>query len=101
MAGETPISARAASHLLSIVRENEPIASDGKGPTLTPREKELLEFLARGLSRKEAARKMLISPFTVAEYVQNIYRKLSVNSRGEAVYEAIQSRLIRLDSVKS
>lgn len=100
MAGETPISARAASHLLSIVRENEPIAVEGKGPTLTPREKELLELLARGMSRKEAARKMQLSPFTVAEYVQNIYRKLSVNSRGEAVYEAIQSRLIRLDSVK-
>jgi len=100
MAGETPISARAASHLLSIVRENEPIVKEGEGPTLTPREKELLELLARGMSRKQAARKMVISPFTVAEYVQNIYRKLSVNSRGEAVYEALQSRLIRLDSVK-
>jgi DNA-binding NarL/FixJ family response regulator len=59
----------------------------------------LLEHLARGLSRKEAARRMELSPFTVGEYVQNIYRKLSVRSRGEAVYEAIQARLIKIDQV--
>ena len=91
LAGETPISARAASHLLSLVR-NEPVV-----PHLSPRERELLEYLARGLSRKEAARIMGLSPYTVAEYVQGIYRKLQVKSRGEAVFEAIQAKLIRID----
>lgn len=99
LAGETPISARAASHLLSIVRDEPvveaPAAPDA--PHLSPRERELLEYLARGLSRKEAARVMELSPYTVAEYMQSIYRKLQVRSRGEAVFEAIQTRLIRLD----
>lgn len=99
LSGETPISARAASHLLSLVRE-EP-ASGGQAapdaPHLSPREHELLEYLARGLSRKEAARVMNLSPHTVAEYVQGIYRKLQVKSRGEAVFEAIQAKLIRID----
>lgn len=99
LAGETPISARAASHLLSIVRDEPvveaPAAPDA--PHLSPRERELLEYLARGLSRKEAARVMDLSPYTVAEYMQSIYRKLQVRSRGEAVFEAIQTRLIRLD----
>lgn len=100
LAGETPISARAASHLLSLVRQ-EPTDAGGRAadaPHLSPRERELLEYLARGLSRKEAARIMNLSPYTVAEYMQSIYRKLQVKSRGEAVFEAIQSGMIRLDN---
>ncbi len=100
LAGETPISARAASHLLSLVRD-EPVgdieAAAPDAPHLSPRERELLEYLARGVSRKEAARIMNLSPYTVAEYVQGIYRKLQVKSRGEAVFEAIQAKLIRID----
>jgi DNA-binding NarL/FixJ family response regulator len=98
LAGETPISARAANHLLSLVRD-EPVVEEAAAdaPHLSPRERELLEYLARGLSRKEAARIMSLSPYTVAEYVQGIYRKLQVRSRGEAVFEAIQARLIRID----
>lgn len=96
LAGETPISARAAGHLLSFVRaeQRQPPAADA--PSLSPREKELLQHLARGLARKEVAREMGISHFTVGEYLQSIYRKLSVNSRGEAVYEALRARLIDL-----
>lgn len=99
LAGETPISARAASHLLGLVRD-EPAAQENAGPDaphLSPRERELLEYLARGLSRKETARLMNLSPYTVAEYVQGIYRKLRVKSRGEAVFEAVQAKLIRID----
>lgn len=95
LAGETPISARAAGHLLSFVRAEQQRAVDA--PALSPREKELLQHLARGLARKEVAREMGISHFTVGEYLQSIYRKLSVNSRGEAVYQALQARLIDLE----
>ena len=97
LAGETPISARAASHLLSLVRDEHVQEPASNAPHLSPRERQLLEYLARGLSRKEAARVMNLSPYTVAEYVQAIYRKLQVKSRGEAVYEAIQARIIRVD----
>lgn len=99
IAGESPISARAASHLLSLVRDDPPEPDPAAPvPQLSPRERELLEYLARGLGRKEAARVMGISPYTVAEYVQGIYRKLQVRSSGEAVFEAIQAKLIKLDS---
>lgn len=94
MAGETPISARAAGHLLSFVRTEQRNPPTREAPSLSPREKELLQHLARGLARKEVAREMGISHFTVGEYLQSIYRKLSVNSRGEAVYEALRARLI-------
>lgn len=96
LAGETPISARAAGHLLSFVRAEQRQQPAEGAPSLSPREKELLEHLARGLARKEVAREMGISHFTVGEYLQSIYRKLSVNSRGEAVYEALRARLIDL-----
>ncbi len=85
MAGETPISARAAGHLLTLVRDDPPPASPEQAksvPHLSPRERELLEYLARGLARKEVARLMELSPYTVAEYMQGIYRKLQVRSRG-------------------
>jgi DNA-binding NarL/FixJ family response regulator len=100
LAGETPISARAAGHLLTLVRDDPPPASPELAkdvPHLSPRERELLEYLARGLSRKEVARLMELSPYTVAEYMQGIYRKLQVRSRGEAVFEAVQAQLIKLD----
>lgn len=100
LAGETPISARAASHLLTLVRSDPPVseAAQVQAPQLSPRERELLEYLARGLSRKEAARVMNLSPHTVAEYVQGIYRKLQVKSRGEAVFEAIQQKILKIDN---
>lgn len=94
LAGETPISARAAGHLLTHLRSEQQEQPAPNTPSLSPREKELLQHLARGLARKEVAREMGISHFTVGEYLQSIYRKLSVNSRGEAVYQALQARLI-------
>jgi DNA-binding NarL/FixJ family response regulator len=100
LAGETPIGGRAAGHLLSILRDVEPTVAPSTGPLLTPRERQVLELMARGQSRKETARALDLSPFTIAEYVQSIYRKLQVRSRGEAVYEAIQSRLIKLDDAE-
>ena len=55
----------------------------------------MLKLFARGMSYKETAREMDISPLTVGNYVKSIYRKLAVNSRGEAVYAA--SRAHKLD----
>lgn len=51
---------------------------------LSPREREVIYLVARGLSRKETARLCGISPNTVAEYVKSAYRKLGVSNRAEA-----------------
>lgn len=55
---------------------------------LTEREVEILRALAKGLSINEIGGLYAISPHTVARHVKNIYKKLAVHSRGEAVYEA-------------
>jgi DNA-binding NarL/FixJ family response regulator len=62
---------------------------------LTPREQEVLQLLARGLSNKEIAQRLTISPRTVNFHLDNIYSKLHVNSRTAAVIAAMRQGLVR------
>ena len=57
-------------------------------PRLTSRELEVLRGLVRGLSNKEIARDLSISPETVKGYLENVYRKLEVPDRVSAVGRA-------------
>ena len=66
----------------------------GDGP-LSAREAEILRLIAKGLSFAEIGAVVSISPHTVTAHVKNIYRKLAVHSRGEAVFEAQQMGLVR------
>ena len=97
--GGAPISASAAVYLLDRLRQREPDTTpdpDRRLEHLTAREIELLKVFARGQSYKEAARSLGISPLTVGNHVKAIYRKLEVNSRGEAVYAAIRRGDLRV-----
>jgi DNA-binding NarL/FixJ family response regulator len=98
LAGGAPISPAVAGHILSRVRGTLSLAEKEPKPavTLTPKEVVILEHLAKGLSFKEVARLEDISHHTVGDHVKAIYRKLAVNSRSEAVFEAVQAGLIRL-----
>ena len=95
MSGANPISPEAATHLLSL------LGGEGKKPApldhgLTPKEKEVLTLFAKGLSYKETARMMNVSNHTVNDHVKNIYAKLSVHSKSEAIFEALQLGLIKI-----
>ncbi len=50
---------------------------------LTPREREIVDLLCTGLSKKEIADRLFISPATVVTHVKNIYRKLGINKVSE------------------
>lgn len=63
---------------------------------LTLREQEILEMLAERLSAKEMAQRLVISDRTVKRHCANIYQKLSVNSRREAVDSAVALGILRL-----
>lgn len=57
-------------------------------PELTPREREILDLIAQGLTNAAIAERLVISPKTVRNQVSEIYSKLQVASRGEAVARA-------------
>jgi signal transduction histidine kinase len=62
---------------------------------LTPRELETLQLLAAGLSNKEIARALSVSPRTVNFHLDNLYSKLGVNSRTEAAMVAVRHGLVK------
>ena len=96
--GGAPISAAAAVYLLERLRKEPNLveAAVAEEDGLSAREVELLNLFARGLSYKEAAAQMGISPLTVGNYVKTIYSKLAVHSRSEAVYEALKTGQLKI-----
>lgn len=72
-----------------------PRSGKGGGPTLTPREIDVLRLLALGCSYAEAATQLGVSPNTVTSHVKNAYRKLDVHTAAAAVMRAVELRLIR------
>ena len=72
-------------------------AADAPAPlpvALTPRERKILELVAQGLSNRDMAESLSISRLTVECHTKNIYRKLAVTSRTEAVYQARRHGLL-------
>jgi two-component system response regulator NreC len=61
---------------------------------LTPREAEVLELLAGGLTNDEIAEQLVISPHTVARHRENLMRKLGLHSKSELVKYAIRKGII-------
>lgn len=73
----------------------EPVARHGELPeALSRRESEVLDLIARGFTYSEIAVQMTVSVTTVQTHVRNIYGKLGVHSKTEAVFEARQYGLI-------
>lgn len=62
-------------------------------PELTPREREVLELMAQGLSNAQIAEKLVITPKTARNYVTRIYSKLQVDSRARAIVLAREAGL--------
>lgn len=71
-----------------------PIASGSD--TITERERDVLRLAARGLTNKQIGVELGISDRTVQNHLANVYAKLEVASRTEAVTEALQRELIKL-----
>jgi len=65
-------------------------------PVLTPREIEVLAALRDGLSNKEAARRLGISPHTVKFHIESLFKKLGAASRAEAVVKGLQRQIVEI-----
>ncbi|MEM7599988.1 MAG: response regulator transcription factor [Verrucomicrobiota bacterium] len=73
------------------------IARRASAPELTNREHEVLKYLAVGMTNKEIAQELDIGSGTVKTHLRNLFKKLEVSTRSEAINSAVQRGLIRLD----
>lgn len=83
--GGAPMSSQIARKVIAAFQQKNPTAPAEEVDELSNREKEILEFLARGLMYKEIAAQLFLSPETVRKHAYNIYEKLHVNNRVAAV----------------
>lgn len=80
--GGAPMSSDIARKVVSSFSETKHSTA---GESLTNRENEILNLLGKGYSNKEIAESLFISPYTVRTHVYNIYDKLHVRNRVEAI----------------
>ena len=92
--GGSPISPIIARQLLGQIRHVPNDAPLAMASPLSEREYEVLNLLSRGFSNAECADILTVSSNTIGTHVKNIYRKLEVNSRAEALFEASSQGLL-------
>ena len=90
--GGSPLSPVIARQVLKRLVPAKPAAP--AETLLTPRETEILNAIARGFSYAETASLLHLSVQTVHTHLKNIYRKLAVHSKTEAVFEADRRRML-------
>ncbi len=97
--GGAPIDPFIARRILSLLPAAgdavPPPPADEPRPALSARELGILQLVAQGLSNREMADTLSISRLTVECHTKNIYRKLAVGSRTEAVFQARRHGLLR------
>lgn len=95
-AGEALFGPSIAKRLMSFfqdVRGMKQLAPPRAFPELTEREIEVLDLIARGYNNSEIAEKLYLSPKTVSNHISNIFSKLQVADRAQAIVRARQAGL--------
>ena len=94
LAGGAPMSPLVATKALALIRRNQeaPPQTVAQDYNLTARELEILECLVQGLTYQQIADRLYISYGTVRKHVENIYRKLEVHSKVEAIRKVQQGK---------
>jgi DNA-binding NarL/FixJ family response regulator len=92
--GDAVFSPRLAGFVLDAFREGEPLGGDAELDNLTPREREVLQLIARGYRYKEIAARLHLSIKTVEAHVSSVLRKLQLTSRHELSRWAQERRLV-------
>jgi len=90
--GESPLSPEVARHIVRFVQKKKVLSRSRT--LLSPQELALLRLLADGHSYQSSAERLEITINTVRDYVRNIYEKLHVHSKSEAVSQGLRRKLI-------
>ncbi|HEX2980960.1 MAG TPA: response regulator transcription factor [Anaerolineaceae bacterium] len=96
-AGETALSPRISAKLVNRLGGRQPYRNQDSPEGLTEREMDVLRAVAQGRANKTIAAELRISTQTVQVHLRNIFGKLGVSSRSEAVAHAIQYGWITLE----
>ena len=91
--GGAPMTPSIASKVLAMFKAGTTFSKD-EIHNLTTRELETLKYLVDGMSYKMIAEKCFVSIDTVSSHVKNIYKKLQVHSKSEAVAKALKGKII-------
>jgi DNA-binding NarL/FixJ family response regulator len=91
--GGSPMSAAIARKLVSVFVDQNKVVAAPEAAVLTPREKEVLELVAKGLLYKEIAEQLGISFHTVRQHIGKIYEKLHVQNKTEAINKVYGNRV--------
>jgi DNA-binding NarL/FixJ family response regulator len=92
--GDAVFSPRLAGFVLDAFRTGEPLGTDAELETLTPREREVLQLIARGYLYKEIAARLSLSVKTIEAHVSSVLRKLQLSTRHELTRWAQERRLV-------
>ncbi len=76
-----------------VLGEYRRTAADGGAPRLTPRETEVLRLVAKGLTARQVAERLVLSHRTVENHVQNTLSKLALHNRAQLVRYAVERGL--------
>ena len=99
--GGAPIDPFVARYILRCFGPVAPLANDARDATddaadrLTRREEEILHLVAQGLISREIAQRLSRSTLTIEGHIKSIFRKLQVNTRTQAIYQARALGLLR------
>ena len=92
--GDAVFSPRLAGFVLDAFKAGDRVGDDAELDELTPREREVLQLIARGYRYKEIAARLHLSVKTVEAHVSSVLRKLQLSSRHELTRWAAERRLI-------
>jgi DNA-binding NarL/FixJ family response regulator len=92
-AGEAIFGPGIARRLVGYFSRPAPAGATGPFPQLTEREREILDLIAAGRSNAEITSKLVLSPKTVRNHVSNVFAKLDVRDRAEAIVRAREAGL--------
>jgi DNA-binding NarL/FixJ family response regulator len=91
--GEAHFGPEIARRLMGFFSAPKPAAPSEAFPELTAREAEVLDLIAQGLNNQDIARRLYLSPKTVRNHISNIFLKLQVADRAQAIVRAREAGL--------
>lgn len=92
--GESILSGEIAIRILQRLTDNHPVYDTAPPERLTPREREVLQYIVKGLTNREIAGQLSLSVGTVKIHVEHIIAKLGVSDRTQAAVRAVEAGLL-------